>query len=147
DKTIGADLGAEYSANTEQEQGKEPEPSAEYSAPAIPPDDYDPVEKEQIKQKRETKRREVIEELESVEVQEAKAIKGIYDVIVIDPPWPIKKIDRDVAPNQVEFEYPTMTVNEVMGLEIPAADDCHLFLWTTHKYLPDAFRILDFWGF
>jgi N6-adenosine-specific RNA methylase IME4 len=115
--------------------------------PAIPPDDYDPVEKEQIKQKREARRREVIDNLTSQESLSAKEIKGVYDVIVIDPPWPIKKIDRDVAPNQVEFEYPTMTVNEVMGLEIPAADGCHLFLWTTQKYLPDAFKILNFWGF
>jgi N6-adenosine-specific RNA methylase IME4 len=28
-----------------------------------------------------------------------------------------------------------------------AADDCHLFLWTTHKFLPMASRLLTAWGF
>ena len=28
-----------------------------------------------------------------------------------------------------------------------AADDAFLFLWATQKYLPDAFGILDAWGF
>lgn len=32
---------------------------------------------------------------------------GKYRVIVIDPPWQMEKIERDVRPNQVGFEYPT----------------------------------------
>ena len=91
------------------------------------------------------KRKQVLEQLEDVEIQEAKAIEGVYDVIVIDPPWPMKKIERDVAPNQVEFEYPTMTIDEIKNLEIPCADNCHIWLWTTHKYLPDALDILKAW--
>jgi N6-adenosine-specific RNA methylase IME4 len=96
--------------------------------------------------KTELKRKQVLEQLEDVEIQEAKAIEGVYDVIVIDPPWPMKKIERDVAPNQVEFEYPTMAIDEIKDLEIPCADDCHIWLWTTHKYLPDALDILKAWN-
>lgn len=96
---------------------------------------------------REIKRDEVVERLNDVSAREVKRLEGKYDVIVIDPPWPMQKIERDVAPNQVAFEYPTMTEEELNELHMPAADSCHLWLWTTHKFLPMAFRLLDRWGF
>jgi N6-adenosine-specific RNA methylase IME4 len=95
---------------------------------------------------REASRRQVIEKLESTSARETKAASGIYDVVVIDPPWPMQKIERDVAPNQVAFDYPVMTEEELQRLKIPMADDCHVWLWTTHKFLPMAFRLLDQWG-
>lgn len=95
----------------------------------------------------ETKRRQVIQQLESVEAKEAKEVKGVYDVIVIDPPWDMQKIEREVAPNQVAFEYPTMSIEDIKAIEIPAADDCHVFLWTTQKFLPDSLYLLESWGF
>ena len=67
---------------------------------------------------RETKRAEIIENLESISAQKAKAIQGVYDVIVIDPPWDMKKIERDVTPNQSEFDYPTMTEQEIAQTKI-----------------------------
>lgn len=97
-------------------------------------------------EKREAKRAEIIEKLESVEAIEAKAIDGVYDVIVIDPPWPMQKIERDERPNQAEFDYPTMTEDELKALSLPFADNCHVWLWTTHKFLPMAFRLIEHWG-
>jgi len=94
---------------------------------------------------RQVKKAQVIANLENVEAQEAKKIEGVYDVIVIDPPWPMKKIERDVAPNQVEFDYPTMSEEELFNLEIPCADNCHVWLWTTQKYLPLALDLLEAW--
>jgi N6-adenosine-specific RNA methylase IME4 len=96
--------------------------------------------------KREIRRAEALDRLESIEAQEAKAIQGVYDVIVVDPPWPMEKIERDVRPNQSEFDYPTMSEAELEALDIPYADDCHVWLWTTHKFLPMAMRLLDAWG-
>jgi N6-adenosine-specific RNA methylase IME4/DNA-binding XRE family transcriptional regulator len=72
---------------------------------------------------------------------------GQYNVIVIDPPWEMQKIEREVAPNQANFDYPTMDEDELADMTLPAADDCHLFCWTTHKHLPMALRLLDAWGF
>lgn len=74
---------------------------------------------------------------------------GKYECIVIDPPWDMQKIERDVAPNQVAFEYPTMNEEELAAFGVPSvsADDCHLFCWTTHKHLPMALRLLEAWGF
>jgi hypothetical protein len=68
---------------------------------------------------RESKREAIKANLESVKVKEAKALEGVYDVIVIDPPWPMEKIERDVRPNQSEFEYPTMSLEEIGAMSIP----------------------------
>lgn len=114
------------------------------------PDLADKVERGDIKLAdavREIKREEVITSLESVEAREQKALAGTYDVIVIDPPWPMQKIERTERPNQSEFDYPTMSEPEMAALEMPAADDCHMWLWTTHKFLPMALRLCDSWGF
>ena len=72
---------------------------------------------------------------------------GLYRTIVIDPPWPMKKIERDVRPNQYGLDYPTMSEDELSALAIPAMADAHLFLWTTHRFLPMAFRLLDAWAY
>lgn len=96
---------------------------------------------------REDKRAEVIAKLEDIDTKTAKELAGQYDVIVIDPPWPMEKIERDVRPNQSEFDYPTMSEEELADMILPAADACHLWLWTTHKFLPMAFRLLEAWEF
>ena len=71
-----------------------------------------------------------------------------YEVVVIDPPWPMKKIERDCRPNQTAaIDYPTMDEDALADLKIPASDDCHVFLWTTHRFLPMAFRLLECWDF
>ena len=75
--------------------------------------------------------------------------EGKYRTIVIDPPWPIEKILREVRPNQLDLDYTTMTIEEIEALPIPELayeDGCHIYLWTTHKYLPRAFEVLDAWG-
>lgn len=74
---------------------------------------------------------------------------GKYRVIVIDPPWQMEKIERDVAPNQVAFDYPTMDADQLRAFPAGewADDDCHLFCWTTHKHLPLAIELVAAWGF
>jgi len=75
--------------------------------------------------------------------------KGKYRTIVIDPPWEIEKIRRDVRPNQTEMEYKTMSVEEIKKFPITEIFDksgCHVYLWTTHKHLPDALEIFKAWG-
>lgn len=74
---------------------------------------------------------------------------GKFPCIVIDPPWPMEKIERDERPNQFGFDYPTMSEEELMAYPLPAmaADNCHLYLWTTHRFLPMALRLAEHWGF
>jgi N6-adenosine-specific RNA methylase IME4 len=85
--------------------------------------------------------------LEEVSAREIEAPTGLYDVIVIDPPWPMEKIERDCRPNQTSLDYPTMTQEQLCELRVPADDNCHLFLWTTQRFLPVAFMLLDAWEF
>ena len=70
---------------------------------------------------------------------------GQYNVIVLDPPWDMKMIGRDVSPEQVGLDYPTMSMDEIKEIKLPAADSCHIFLWTTQKYLPSAFDCFKVW--
>ena len=95
---------------------------------------------------RELKKKDLVKSLETIEVKKAKQLDGVYDVVVIDPPWPIKKIERDERVNQTELEYPLMSEEEIEALKIPCAKDCHVWLWTTHRFLPTAFRLLDKWN-
>jgi N6-adenosine-specific RNA methylase IME4 len=48
-----------------------------------------------------------------------------------------------------KIEYQTLTVEEISALPVQdhADKDCRLFLWTTQRYLGDAFGVLTSWGF
>jgi len=96
-----------------------------------------------VKQERDEKEKEMKAKLEEIAVP-----TKLYDVVVIDPAWEIQKIIRDIRPNQKEFDYPTMTLDEIKNFQINdlMANDCHVFLWTTQKWLPHVFDVLKEWG-
>ena len=102
--------------------------------------------KEIRSEQREIKRQEIIENLEDIQKKQVKEINGVYDVIVIDPPWPIQKIERDERPNQSCLDYPTMSIEEIAQLKLPFDDKCHIWVWTTQKFLPDALNIISIWN-
>lgn len=70
-----------------------------------------------------------------------------------DPPWQLTmrgKRKRAKEPRLPDaLPYPTMTLEEICALPVGelAADDCHLWLWTTNQHLPDGFRVMQAWGF
>jgi N6-adenosine-specific RNA methylase IME4 len=72
-----------------------------------------------------------------------------YQIIVIDPPWPIKKLTRKARPKQTTMDYTTMSLEQIRQLPINTLADekCLCFLWTTQKYLFDSKSILERWGF
>lgn len=73
-----------------------------------------------------------------------------YNIIYVDPPWNISKFSRIVRPNQKKHPYPMMKIEDIKKLPVRNLADnkgCHLFLWTTHKYLPLAFEVMKSWGF
>lgn len=71
---------------------------------------------------------------------------GLFDVIVIDPPW---SYDRQPADSGMrgEVDYATMTIAELQTLVLPSAPDCVLWLWTTNSFMHEAYQLLEAWGF
>lgn len=76
--------------------------------------------------------------------------EGTYATVVIDPPWPIAKIEREERPAQAGLDYPSLTVEELASLgwhggALPLAQDAHVYLWVTHKYLPAGLTCFEAW--
>ncbi|MBT9139060.1 MAG: Nucleoid occlusion protein [Syntrophomonadaceae bacterium] len=92
----------------------------------------------------------ILAEAKRIEVEVVSPPVGQYRTIVIDPPWQVEKIIRQVSPDQYDFDYPVMSLEEIKSLpieEMAVEDGCHLYLWTTQRYLPSAFDILKEWDF
>lgn len=68
-----------------------------------------------------------------------------YQIIYADPPWRY----RHCASNsrKIENQYPTMKLEEIKNLQVPAADNCILYLWTTAPKLAESIEVLIAWGF
>lgn len=82
----------------------------------------------------------------AIESGKADMPEGIYEVVVIDPPWNYGR-EYDPDSSRVANPYPEMTQDELLALQPPFADDCVLFLWTTHQFIWDAKVLMDRWGF
>lgn len=75
--------------------------------------------------------------------------KGLFQTIVIDPPWDWGD-EGDVNQfGRAKPDYSTMPFDEIKNLPIDriADENCHLYLWVTNRSLPKAFALIDAWGF
>lgn len=75
---------------------------------------------------------------------------GKYYVIYADPPWPYDDsgvVTTNDAYGRAERHFPTMTLDDIKALKVPAACNCVTFLWVPTPLLPDGFAVLDAWGF
>jgi len=71
---------------------------------------------------------------------------GLFDHIVIDPPWPYGT-EYDDESRRVASPYPEMSLEDIKDIKLPTKDNCILWLWTTHRFIWDAKTIMDYWGF
>jgi N6-adenosine-specific RNA methylase IME4 len=73
---------------------------------------------------------------------------GPYRVIVADPPWAYEKRPLD-ASHRAAGPYPQMSIEAICALPVTgiAHEDAILWLWTTNAHMPEAFSVLDAWGF
>jgi N6-adenosine-specific RNA methylase IME4 len=76
--------------------------------------------------------------------------EGKYRCLVIDPPWPMEKIERTERPRQGDkLDYRTMSLDEIAALDIPSLaheEGCHVYLWVTHRFLPAGLDLFREWG-
>src|SRR5438046_3571772 len=93
----------------------------------------------------------------------APAHGSAFRFVVADPPWKLEMGDlrtmngevkprkgNDPVQNNVEIaelQSPTMTLEEISALQIPAADDAHLYVWTINRYIEHTYDIARAWSF
>ena len=80
-------------------------------------------------------------------IQTMHSVDKLYGVIYADPPWRYDTFSENGMDRSADNHYPTMSMFEMMGIEIPAADDCVMFMWATVPMLPEALDLLSTWGF
>ena len=104
-----------------------------------------PTRSEVLRKIKENKRKESIDE-QKQNIGKLKAVEGVFDVIVIDPPWPYGG-GYNPDGHRVTSPYPEMLIPELRAIKLPTADNCILWLWTTHRFIWDAKELLSDWGF
>ncbi len=83
-----------------------------------------------------------------------------YRTICADPPWEQPdsgRRTRSTAGNwtgkwlgyESKVPYDRMTLDAIRALPVRALaeDDAHLYLWTTNRFLRDAYEVVEAWGF
>lgn len=68
-----------------------------------------------------------------------------YQVIYADPPWRYRHCSS--KSRKIENQYPTMQINDIKSLKVPADDNCILYLWATAPKLNEAIEVMSSWGF
>tara|TARA_Y100000592_G_C5447338_1_gene306722 strand:+ start:44 stop:1180 length:1137 start_codon:yes stop_codon:yes gene_type:complete len=109
---------------------------------------YKEIKKEEKKEERVNLIKEQIQDIEKGNLPK---LKGLYDVVSVDPPWNYEGQSKEITSfdsigRRVANPYPEMSTQEIKEIKLPLMDDAIVFLWTTHKFLPDAFEILKEWG-
>lgn len=81
-----------------------------------------------------------------------------YRTIVVDPPWPQRGGGtlrgregwHDSHGSSLPMKYATMPVADIAALPVLELADpggAHLYVWTTNRFLDDAFDVVRSWGF
>jgi N6-adenosine-specific RNA methylase IME4 len=76
-----------------------------------------------------------------------------YRTIVADPPWayhegwPVNRGQN--AGTRIGLPYGAMTLEAIHALPVAgmAEDDAHLLMWTTNRYVREAYAVAESWGF
>ena len=69
---------------------------------------------------------------------------GQYSLIYADPPWRYDYSPTDSR--EIENQYPTMSLDEICNLDVPAHEDCVLYLWATSPKLAESMEVITAWG-
>jgi len=77
----------------------------------------------------------------------------VFRCIVADPPWKLdtgpEVFNGTAERGHDSLEYEQMSIDDIKALPVAdhAADDSHLYLWTTNRYVESAYEVARSWGF
>jgi N6-adenosine-specific RNA methylase IME4 len=98
--------------------------------------------------KRERRDRREVDLAEATRAAGEKLGTKLYGVIYADPPWRFEPYSRETGLDRAaDNHYPTMGVDDLMAMTVPAATNCALFMWATAPMLPQALIVMAAWGF
>ena len=108
--------------------------------------------KEIKKEEKKVERVELIQK-QIIDIEEGLLpdLVGLFDVVSVDPPWPYEGESKNITSfdsvsRRVANPYPEMSIEQIKSIELPLMENAVVLLWTTHKFLPDAFEILKEWN-
>ena len=103
------------------------------------------------KVKQAERKKDIQRQVDEIEQRAIEKPDGLFDVIVIDPPWGyVRQAGHgsfDSDGRRCTNPYPEMTQAELKAIELPAAENCVLCVWTTQQFIWDAKDLIDAWGF
>ena len=102
---------------------------------------------------KEIKKEEKKEQLKQIRIDIEKGVNNVdindipekFDVIYADPPW---RYDFALDSNdKIENHYTTMDNKDIANMNVPAKENCVLFMWATAPKLIEAIEVIKGWGF
>lgn len=74
---------------------------------------------------------------------------GKFDVVLADPPWAFSQAYFGKYSLAVQYQYPTLTLDEMKKLDIKsiANKNCWLFMWSANAEIKNAIELMEAWGF
>lgn len=80
----------------------------------------------------------------------AEGKQPTFATIVADPPWTPAlggswgaRVDK----GRPQRFYDTLTLDQIKGIEVPAADQAHLYLWCLTQHVDWGYEVARSWGF
>ena len=106
----------------------------------------DPTDIKEFQAKRIEIEEQVFERREAeAEAAEAQRAITLPQLVLADPPWRYDFAQSDSR--QIENQYPSATVEEIIDHSPETHHDCVLFMWATVAKLQEAFEVMQGWGF
>lgn len=72
-----------------------------------------------------------------------------YDLLMVDPPWHFANWSQKGEEKNAVAQYDCMSLGDIKALPVNhlARPDAVLWLWATNPMLPQAFEVMEAWGF
>ena len=105
----------------------------------------DPIDIKEVQAKRIELEGQEYERREAERVAAQKPAPTLPNLVLADPPWRYDFAETDSR--QIENQYPSATVDEIISHKPDTEQDCVLLMWATVAKLREAFEVMDGWGF